>query len=125
MNSLTTIRPELLTLTEQQLRALGPFLWVFGGALLTIILSVTKLIPAKWSVFFVTILTAVAGITSAACLSTQEPLELFNRMMVVDSFTCFFTVVFLASAALTAFASLKYLDSESLQYPEYYVLMHF
>src|SRR6185295_11623632 len=36
-----------------------------------------------------------------------------------------FNIVYLSSALLTGIASLKYLDDEKLQHPEYYILLLF
>jgi len=125
MNSLLTIRPELLTLTTEQYQALSPFFWVFGGTVLAIIASVFRFMSPKWPVFFVAIATAAAGIYFSARLLHGAPVSLFNGMMVSDSYSNFFNILFMASAALTALSSLKYLDSEKLQHPEYYVLLLF
>jgi hypothetical protein len=44
MTPTSFIQADLLTLSAEQWRALAPFVWVFGGILLTIILSVLKFI---------------------------------------------------------------------------------
>lgn len=124
MNSLQTIKPELLTLSLDQMRAVLPAATVFLGAILTILWSVTK--SAKWIVFLLTLLTFVAGI----CLSVDhfngsESVVLFNGMLVSDNYSNFFNVIFLGAGLLTAMGSLRYLDREKLQYPEYYVLLLF
>ncbi len=125
MGQMTLIRPEMLELTEQQLRTLGPYLWVFGGTVLALLLSVTRLFNPKWLVFPVTVGTCAIGSWCSIVGMSSPPMELFNGMMTVDRFTNFFNVVFLASAGLTAMLSLRYLDREKLQYPEFYVLTLF
>jgi NADH-quinone oxidoreductase subunit N len=120
-----TIRPELLTLSPDQLHALMPYFWVFGGTLLTILASVLRLVKPKWPVFILTLATAASGICVSSGLLGDEPLSLFNGMMVSDVFSNFFNILFLASAALTVLASFRYLDREKLQHPEYYVLVLF
>ena len=123
--TLTTIRPELLTLLPAQFEAITPFLWVFGGTVLALLACVLRIISPKWPVFLITVATAVAGIVASVAILHIEPILLFNGMMAVDSFANFFNIVFLASAILTIFASVRYLDNEGLQHPEYYVLVMF
>jgi NADH-quinone oxidoreductase subunit N len=117
------IRPELLTLSAEQLQALMPYFWVFGGSILAIIFSVMKKVPTKWPVMLLTVATAVAGIGLSVELMRADKVLLFNSMMVSDVYSNLFNIVFLASAALTILASFRYLDRESLQHPEYYVLV--
>lgn len=124
-STLQTIRPELLTLTPEQLIALKPYFWVFGGTVLAIFASVLRLVKPKWPVFILTLLTAAAGICASASLLQGEPLMLFNGMMVSDVYSNFFNILFMGSVILTTLASFRYLDREKLQHPEYYVLMLF
>jgi NADH-quinone oxidoreductase subunit N len=86
---------------------------------------VLRIVSPKWPVYVLALLTSVAGIWYSACVAGDAPLVLFNKMMVVDAYSNFFNIVFLASAALTTLASLRYLDREKLQHPEYYVLLMF
>jgi NADH-quinone oxidoreductase subunit N len=125
MDTLTTIRPELLTLSSEQLRALTPYLWVFGGTVLAIIASVLRSIKPKWTVFILALATAAAGICASGSLMHGETVLLFNDTMVSDVYSNFFNIVFLASAVVTTLASFRYLDREKLQHPEYYVLILF
>ena len=125
MNTLTTIRPELLSLSTDQFRVLGPYFWVFGGAIVTMIASVLGIVQPKWPVFILTLATTAAGIASSQGLIHGDSVLLFNGMMVSDTFSNFFNIVFLASAALTVLASFRYLDREKLQHPEYYILVLF
>ena len=119
------IRPELLTLATEQLQALMPYFWVFGGACLAILLSVMRKPSPKWPVLFLTVATAIIGIVLSLELMHADKTLLFNSMMVSDVYSNFFNVIFLASAALTILASFRYLDREGLQHPEYYVLVLF
>jgi NADH-quinone oxidoreductase subunit N len=122
---MTTIHPELLQLTPDQLAALMPYLWVFGGTCVAILASVLRIVSPKWPVFLLVLATCAMGVCSAADLLHGERLSLFNDMMVSDSYSCFFNILFLASAGITALASFRYLDREKLQHPEYYVLVLF
>ncbi len=119
------IRPELLTLSPEQIQVLAPYFWVFGGSILTILLSSLKMISPKWPVFVISVATAISGICASVHLTHVDKVLLFNNMMVSDVYSNVFNIVFLASAGLTILASFRYLDRENLQHPEYYVLMLF
>ena len=62
MEALKTIRPELLTLSQEQITSLLPYFVLFGGTCLSIILSVFAGMKPKWPVFIVSALSCVAGI---------------------------------------------------------------
>ncbi|MCM2322520.1 MAG: NADH-quinone oxidoreductase subunit N [Oligoflexia bacterium] len=126
MEPLKTIRPELLQLTDPQLAALLPYFVVFGGIAVVIILSVVRFMKPKWPVFFLSLLTVGFGIGAALGLLQEGASELvFNGMMVSDTYSNFFIIVFLAAAGFTILSSFRYLDHENLQHPEYYVLTLF
>ncbi len=125
MNSLITIRPELLTLSPEQIHALLPYCFVFGGAIVMLLAGVIKSLHPKWPVFFLALLTAAAGIRGSETLIHQGTQVLFNGMLVSDVYSNFFNIVFLAAVAFTVLASFRYLDRENLQHPEYYVLLLF
>lgn len=125
MEALTTIRPELLTISDDQVRVLMPyFIAILGGAL-AMITSVGRLVSTKWTTFLVTLATAGAGICSSMGLLAENPQTLFNGMMVIDRFAQTMNIVFFACMGMTALASIRYLDEERLQYPEYNVLLIF
>lgn len=125
METLNTIRPDLITWNSMQTQALIPYFLVFGGVVATILGSVVRLVNPKWLVFLLTLMTAGMGAFSSFDRVASEPLTLFNGMMISDPFSNFFNVVFMASAALTALISFRYLDREKLQHPEYYVMILF
>lgn len=125
MEALKVVDPALLSLSSEQIHALSPYFWLLGGALFSMILAVFRLIPAKWSVFFVAMIVILfAGLESVSQI-TMHRLELFGGMMVVDGYSAFFNILFLGSAALSLLSSMKYLDKEGLQYPEYSILLLF
>jgi NADH-quinone oxidoreductase subunit N len=119
------IRPELLTFTQDQLKILSPYFWVFGGTILAILGCILRAVKPKWPVFLITLATCVVGIISSLDLMGHESVTLFNGMMVSDPYSNFFNIVFLSTAGFTALASLRYLDREDLQHAEYYVLLLF
>src|SRR4051812_25833095 len=100
-STLQTIRPELLTLSAEQLRALAPYFWVFGGTVLAILGCVLRVVKPKWPVFLLTLATATAGICTSAELLHHDSIVLFNGMMVSDSYSNFFNILFMASVILT------------------------
>ncbi len=121
----TLIRPDLLSLTPEALQALLPYLVVFAGSVVALLFCVIRAFNPKWLVTWVAVVVCAA----AGYLSSQQiaaPTQgLLNGMMVSDAFSSFFNIVFLACAGLTCLASVKYLDREKLQHPEYYVLVLF
>lgn len=125
MPSIVTIRPELLNITAEQFRALHPYIWVIVGAALSLILSVIRIIPSRWSVLGVTLLTTVGAAVCSLNSIGNPSVVLFNQMMISDDYSLFFNLLFLSSAALTVLMSVRYLDQEKLQYPEFNILILF
>lgn len=125
METLKVVNPALLGLSSEQITALMPYFWLLGGTLVAMILAVSRLIPAKWSVFLVSIVTILFAIQATGSQIMMNRLDLFGGMMVADSYAAFFNILFLGTAGLSMLASFKYLDKEGLQYPEYYILLLF
>ena len=125
MDALTTIHPELLILSSHQLSVLMPYFIVSGGIALTILLSVLRIIQPKWPVFLAALVTCGLGVASSMELMAEESTVLFNGMLVADAYSHFFNIIFLLAAAFTICSSLRYLDKEKLQHPEYYILLLF
>ncbi|MGZ3708484.1 MAG: NADH-quinone oxidoreductase subunit N, partial [Bdellovibrionota bacterium] len=119
------IRPELLSLSTEQIHALMPYFWLFFGSIVAMVAAVVRVVSPKWPVFLVTLATAGGAISASLALIHDQPMLLFNGMMVSDAYSNLFNVIFLASAALTTLASLRYLDNERLQHPEYFLLLLF
>ena len=99
-------------------------------------MGVVKRFNPKWSVFLLTLVTCGGALYSSLELirgsfqgfgenSSGGAVTLFNQMMISDTYSTFFHILFLAAAGLTALASFRYLDREKLQHPEYYVLLLF
>ncbi len=79
-------------------------------------------------------LLALAGVTYSGYTLWNQYLALRNSRVgllgfagsvVVDSFSVFFSALFLAAAALVILLSMKYLDTENEHHGEYYALMLF
>ena len=125
METLKTIHPEFLSLSSDQIALLMPYFIVFGGTVLAMLAAVMKTIQPKWPVFMLSVATVTAGFCFSVGLLGHESTSLFNGMMVIDRFSNFFNLIFLASAGLTILASFRYLDREKIQHPEYYILVLF
>jgi NADH-quinone oxidoreductase subunit N len=119
------VDPSLLGLAPEQYAALAPYFWLLGAAMLAMILGVLKFLPTKWTVFGISIVGLVAAIVTSANQIGMDRMSLFGGMMVVDGFSSFFNILFLGTAALSLCASLRYLDKEKLQYPEFTILLLF
>ena len=118
---MSLIRIENLSMTAQQWQVLCPYLILLGGTCLALILSVFK--SPKYPVFVVAILTCALAMWKSA--DGDHAVLLFNNMMVVDGYSRFFQILLLASALFTILGSLRYLDRENLQLPEYNLLVLF
>lgn len=125
MDQIITIRPELLTLAPEQLRGLSPYIWLMGGIVITMIVSVTKSLSPRWPVFLLSVLTAAATAVVAFDVLPEPSQALFNGMLMTDRYANFFYIIFALSAVFTLLGSFRYLDRERLQYPEYYLLVLF
>src|SRR5688572_20337187 len=101
---LQIIKPELLSLSPEQMQTLMPYFWVFAGSLVILLLGVARKFNPKWIVFLLTLGTCGIAFTSSLGLLRLEPILLFNQMMISDSYSHFFNAVFLASAGFTVLA---------------------
>jgi len=128
MNStqaLQTIRPELLSLTGEQMTALLPWAILMCGTILAMLFAVVFRSAPKWPVALVAMGSSALAAAVFASHVGLEPQVLFNNMLAVDGFSRLFGVLFCGAAFFTALSSLKYLDREALQHPEYYILLLF
>ena len=111
----------------ESLAAIGPQLhlvvWGLG------LLCMDFLIPVRWKVL--NALFSLMGLTIASIQlyflrgrgqSIDKP---FYDMIALDSFTFFFSILFLASAFIVVMISYRYLDVENEQHTEYYALILF
>ncbi len=123
MEALKVIDTSLLVMSSEQSAALTPYYWILGAILISMILAVIKAIPPKWSIFFVSITSILVASFITVNQIVQPRTELFGAMMVADGYSAFFNIIFLGAAGLSILSSLRYLDNEGLQYPEYYILI--
>lgn len=124
-SSLTTINPELLSISPEQMSALGPWAWVLGAAILAMLAAVVFRSAPKWPVALLSMAGFAGGAISAVQQLGSGDVSLFNRMMLVDGFSLLFVLICCVAGLVTVVASLQYLDREALQHPEYYILLLF
>jgi NADH-quinone oxidoreductase subunit N len=125
METLNVVDASLLALAPEQLAALCPYFWLIGGALVAMIAAVIPGLPMKASVVGVAAISIGGALVSSGKQLALDGVSLFGGMMVVDGFSAFFNILFLAAAGLTILVSVKYLDDQKLQYAEYYILTLF
>lgn len=116
---------EVLEFWRGNSAAIGPQLhlviWGLG------LLCMDFLIPSRWkslNALLSLVALAIAGI-QLYFLRGHGVGTAFYGMMVWDSFTFYFSLLFLASAFITVIISYHYLDIENEQHTEYYALLLF
>ncbi|MFN7685861.1 MAG: NADH-quinone oxidoreductase subunit N [Oligoflexia bacterium] len=122
---LVTIRPELLTFSPEQIAALMPWVWALGGLIAAMLAAALLRGASKWPVAIICMVSGVAAALSALLQMARPTQVLFNQMLAVDSFSMLFVALFCGALIVSVLASLKYLDREGLQHPEYYILLLF
>ncbi len=120
---LNLINPAVLQLSAHQLELLAPYLVVFGGLCLAVLVSVLPALQPKWSVPGLTFLTYIAGAACSVCLTSRPPETLFGGMLISDPLSLYANALFLVTAAVVTLFSFRYLENQSLQYSEYYLLL--
>lgn len=123
--SLSTIRPELLSMTPEQFQAILPLAWLVAGSLLATLTATLSSSTGKWLTFLLVLASLAISGASAVPFLTDAPVKLFGGMMVMDPFAAFFHLIFVACALFTVLSSMRYLDRETLPGPEYGVLILF
>jgi NADH-quinone oxidoreductase subunit N len=119
----TLIDPKLLQLSAQQLTLLTPYLVVFGGICLAILVSVVPTLKPKWSVPGLILASLLGGIAASIQCAGLPPETLFSGMLLSDGLAGYANVLFLSSAALVCLYSFRYLERQALALPEYYILL--
>lgn len=120
------LRIDLVIPTPEQMHYLQPYFVMACGTVLAVIVSTIRWIQPKWPTVLV-----VLGSMILALIQTIQHMgqnfhhEIFNSMMMLDGYSALFNAVFLASGIITVIVSMKYLDRDQLQYPEYYTLTAF
>lgn len=125
MDSLTTIKPELLTVTFEQVKLLLPLIILIVGGAVTILLSVVSWLPAAPVAFGSFVLTFLLAIGATVQLMGIDSSVLFNGMFAIDGYSLFFYLLVLLTGLITGVSSFGYLKREELRYPEYFILIIF
>jgi NADH-quinone oxidoreductase subunit N len=102
-----------------------PYLCVFLGILISLVLSVVRSRSAYTWVSFLCLSVCLLGMTFSGMQLFSDPVSLFGGMLVVDSYARFATIFFLASAFCMILSSWGYLDRQKLRYSEYPILLIF
>jgi NADH-quinone oxidoreductase subunit N len=102
--------------------ALAPPLIVIATALLVLLADLVM--AEKRILGYLALLGVVAAAVASLALWSSAPLA-FQTMAVSDSYTLFFNLVFLTTAALSLLAAIDYLERKGLQRGEYYALLLF
>lgn len=125
MESLKFVDQNLLALSAEQYRALLPYLLILAGALVTICFAMFKTLFNKWFYFLLCLAVSVVGIYFSLDQWDTQATYVFGQMFLVDSVSNYFNLLFFIILALTVIPSLRYLDRQNLQLPEYYILLLF
>ncbi|MBI3541646.1 MAG: NADH-quinone oxidoreductase subunit N, partial [Deltaproteobacteria bacterium] len=119
------IKPQNLALSREQLAMLMPYLVVAGGAMITLLLGVTKNANNKLAAMVMSLVTVLAGIYSVTLVWGEPPMTLFNGMLAADYYAGLLNAVLLGATGLVILTSYSYLEKEGIHYAEYYSLMLF
>lgn len=115
--------PVIPPLGPEHWQLLLPFLVVFLGACVALVVSVFPIFSPSISVPVLSALTLAAGAYLFAGNLGSAPSEILSSMVLVDSFGNIFGTLFCVVGALVILTSWKYLREEALDYSEYYILV--
>jgi NADH-quinone oxidoreductase subunit N len=108
----------------RMLQALLPYLCVFSGILIALILSVVRSRNVFHWISYLCMGVCLLGMLFSGN-RVQEPILLFDGMLVFDAYTQFAAMFFLAITFFMILSSLKYLERQKLSYSEYPILLLF
>ena len=115
----------LLSLSSDQMQSLRPYFWVCWAAIQALFIGMIRSVRVKWILFAFSMMALLMGAASAWQFLDVSPATLFSDMIHPDSFANFFNLLFIFAAIVTLVFSLRYLDREKLQFPEYTALVLF
>ncbi len=119
------INGNLLNFSSNDFAAMSPYLTLFIGVNVVILLSLIKKLERFDLTFWMSLACLVIPLIMSAGQLFFEPMSLFNNMLIVDSYSQFFCLLILASAIYITLASRHYLKQNNLNYSEYYILILF
>lgn len=118
---------DALEYLKENIGAIGPelqlALWALLGCLIMDLLLPKE--NKRWVSYVALAGIALSGIQLYLLYAGDVTGTAFGGMVVVDSFSMFFKMLFLLAAAVTVIISIKFLDIEDEQYGEYYALILF
>lgn len=124
---LNTINPQNLVLSQAQWLALGPYVIVTVGILLSMLLATVQFGPegkgSRLPVFLFSLAVILAAGAWAAVYWVKEPVPVFAGMMVADYFSSFFNVLLCGATALVMMGSYSYLEDGDIHFTEFYPIM--
>ncbi len=120
---MSLINPAYLAMSSVQLGLLTPYLVLFFGACLALVLVVTPSARPDISVPGVMVASMAAALVGSACQVGAPAQALFNGMLLSDGFSAFANILFLGSGIAVTLMSFRYLKTQDLVFNEYYVLI--
>lgn len=124
---LNTINPTNLTLSAAQWTALGPFVIVTAGILLSMLLATVPFAregkPCRLPLFAFSLLVMLGACAWTGTHWVREPVPVFGGMMTLDYFSSFFTVLLCGATALVMLGSFSYLDGGEIHFSEFYPIL--
>jgi NADH-quinone oxidoreductase subunit N len=125
MDTTQIVKLETLQITSEQLGGLLPYLAVFVGTLIAIVIAGIQWMNKKGVLLVVSLVTLISSAYFSMQSLTVDRVLMFSNMMVSDSYGQFFNLLFAFIGIVTLLLSTKYLDRENLHFPEFYILVLF
>ncbi|MGE3261287.1 MAG: NADH-quinone oxidoreductase subunit N [Bacteriovoracia bacterium] len=123
---LTIINPQNLVLSTAQWMALGPYLILTLGIMLSMLLATVHFGEGpgkKLPLFIFSAITLVMTIVWTELHWVQEPIRVFGGAIVLDYFSSFFNVLLCGATLLVMMGSYSYLDESEIHFAEFYPIL--
>lgn len=121
---LNTINPQNLVISDVQWMALGPYLILTVGILISMLLVTVQVSrTSKLPLFLFSSLTLIAAGVWMGMHWVREPVAVFGGAMVLDYFSSFFNVLLLGATLLVLLGSYSYLEEGHIHYSEFYPII--
>lgn len=120
---LNTINPANLSLSPDQWVALGPYVIVTAGVLLSMLLATVRFGGSRLPLFLFSLAVMVGAGAWTATHWVREPISLFGGMMSLDYFSSFFSLLLCGATALVMLGSYTYLSEGGIHYSEFYPIL--
>lgn len=120
---LNTINPQNLVLNAAQWTALGPYIILSVGIILSMLLATVRFGGSRLPLFLFSLAVVLAAGAWNGMHWVKEPVQIFGGSMVADYFSSFFNVVLCAATALIFLGSYSYLEESETHYSEFYPIV--